>query len=326
LPAAPPAPGRAGPERSAPRPRLDEDAARTALDRLRGQRIGAVGDAPPGFTPSEYDPEVLRRRFGLEVEVIGLDEALERFRAVDPAVRDRERADAVAWQPSVAAHADEVRDASAGVTAGLRTWSAEAGLSALAVRCWPELPVETGVCPCASLSRLADEDVDTQCERDVHGAATMLLLRALGAGPTYLVDTVDLEADRNLVRFWHCGAAATRLAADPAAAAQSVHCNRRIGIVGDFPLRPGRVVASRLTEDPGTDGGLRLLLAAGEAVAAPNRFQGNTADVVLDTDAEAFVQGLVTGGFPHHTVLAWEDVRPGLRAVADLLDIPVTEL
>lgn len=307
------------------RPRIAEAAARAALEHLRGQRIGAVGDPPPGFTPSEYDPEVLDRFFGLRVDRIELDDALDRFRAATPPERDRERADALAWQPSLAAHPDEIRDASAAVTTGLRTWRQQSGLSALAIRCWPELPVETGVCPCSSLSRLADEDVDTQCERDVHGAATMLLLRALGASPTYLVDTVDLEADRNLVRFWHCGAAATRLAADPADATQSIHCNRRIGIVGDFPLRTGRVIATRLTEDPGTPGGLRLLLTAGESVAAPNRFQGNTADVVLDSDAETFVAGLVTGGFPHHTVLAWDDVRPGLRTVADLLGIPVTE-
>jgi hypothetical protein len=155
----------------------------------------------------------------------------------------------------------------------------------------------------------------------------MLLLEALGAGMTYLVDTVDLDAGQNLVRLWHCGSAATQLAADPADARQSVHCNRRIGVAGDFPLRTGRVVLARLTEDlPGrAEPGLRLLIAAGESLPAVNRFQGNTADVRLDTDATTFVHGLVTGGFPHHTVLAWTDVRPELRAAADHLGIPVTE-
>ena len=57
----------------------------------------------------------------------------------------------------------------------------------------------------------------------------------------------------------------------------------------------------------------------------PNRFQGNTAAVRLDGDASTFVTGLVTGGFPHHTVLAWSDVRPQLRAAADLLGITVVD-
>jgi hypothetical protein len=68
-----------------------------------------------------------------------------------------------------------------------------------------------------------------------------------------------------------------------------------------------------------------MLIASGTALGRPNRFQGNTADVRLDTDATRFVESLVTGGFPHHTVLAWNDIRPGLRAVADELGIPVVE-
>lgn len=181
------------------------------------------------------------------------------------------------------------------------------------------------MCPCSALSRLADEHVPTQCERDVYGGVTMLLLDALDAGPTFLVDTVDLVAEDNLVRIWHCGSSATQLARDPANATQSVHANRKIGVVGDYPLRPGRVVLTRLTGDPGRPDSLRLLIASGVALDAPNRFQGNTADIRLDSDAATFVDGLVTGGFPHHTVAAWRDVRPGLRAVADALDIPVIE-
>ena len=68
-----------------------------------------------------------------------------------------------------------------------------------------------------------------------------------------------------------------------------------------------------------------MLIASGESMAEPNRFQGNTAAIRLDSDAAEFVQGLVTGGFPHHTVLAWTDIRPQLRAAADELGIRVVE-
>ncbi|WP_198961796.1 hypothetical protein [Pseudonocardia sp. MH-G8] len=303
--------------------RGDAARARAALDSLRGKVIGAVGDAPPGFTPSEFDPVVLERLFGLSVEPVTVEEVFERVRAIGPAQRRHEVTAATAQRPSLRELDDDVVDRHAAVTSALRDWSADAALAAVAVRCWPEFPTELGVCPCSSLSRLADEGVPTQCERDVHGAVTMLLLEALGSGTTYLVDTVDLDAAQNLVRLWHCGSAATELAADPAAARQSVHCNRKIGVAGDFALRPGRVVLARLTEN--ASGGLRLLIAAGESLPAVNRFQGNTADVRLDTDATTFVHGLVTGGFPHHTVLAWTDVRPELRAAADHLGIPITE-
>lgn len=309
---------------TAARERGDAGAAGAALARLQGRTIGVVGDAPPGFTPSEYDPALLERYFGLRPEPLTIEEVFARIDTVPAERAHAEVAAASAAQPSLTTlDAGEVAGHAA-VTTALRDWIDQDRLDSVAVRCWPEFPTQRGVCPCSSLSRVADDGIPTQCERDVYGGATMLLLAELGAGMTYLADTVDLEGDRNLVRFWHCGAAATELAADPAEATQYVHCNRKIGVAGNFPLRTGPVIAARLTEDNDT-GGLRLLIASGTSIPAPNRFQGNSADVVLDADATEFIHGLVSGGFPHHTVLAWTDVRPGLRAAADQLRIPVIE-
>lgn len=307
--------------------RADRTAVLQALSTLDGQRIGLIGDGPPGFTPSEYDAAVLVDLFGLQVDRLDIEDAFTDIRTVTPAARDAERVAATAARPSLTALDPGELDSFAAVTSALRNWRSAGSLSAMAVRCWPEFPTQLGVCPCSSLSRIADEGTPTACERDVYGAVTMLLLEALGGGSTYLVDTVELLAEQNIVRLWHCGSAATSLAADPALATQSVHCNRRIGVAGDFPLRTGRVIMARLTEDndPASTGSLRLLLAAGESLPEPNRFKGNTAAVRLDTDARTFVHGLVTGGFPHHTVLAWTDIRPQLRTAADLLGIRVVE-
>jgi L-fucose isomerase-like protein len=305
------------------RPRADRETVERALRSLRGVAIGLVGEAPMGFTPSEYDPRLLEKLFGLTVQRLSIEEIFQRVRGADVAERRAELAAARAAQPSLGTVDRAQADRAAATTVAVRSWVRRESLAAVAVRCWPEFPTQLGVCPCSSLSRLADAGTPTACERDVYGAATMLLLEALGSGPTYLVDTVDLDRRANLIRVWHCGSAATKLAAEPACATQTVHCNRKIGVAGDFALRTGPVIMARLTDNPGA--GLRLLITSGESVPEPNRFQGNTAAVVLDPDAEEFVHGLVTGGFPHHTVLAWADVRPQLRAAADLLGIPVCE-
>lgn len=298
-----------------------------AMEALSGRRIGVVGDAPTGFTPSRYAPELLERLFGVSVERVEIGPALDAVRALDAESRLGEVAASLERRPTLADLDDEQVERSAAITVSLRDMARASSLAAVAVRCWPEFPTELGACPCSALSQLADEGTPTACERDVYGVMTMLLLEALGSGTTYLVDTVDLDAEANLVRLWHCGAAATSLAADPAAALQSVHCNRKIGVAGDFPLRTGRVIMARLTEDddPASASGLRLVLAAGDSIAEPNRFQGNTAAVRLDVDAAQLVTGLVTDGYPHHTVLAWSDVRPQMRAVADRLGIAVAE-
>lgn len=319
----PPAPAR--PERRGARAASAE--VRPALEGLRGRRIGIIGDGPTGFTPSEYDGRLLQDLFGLTVHRMELPEAFAAVAAVPPAEREAELAAAEAAQPSLERLDPGQLETFAAVTTVLRDYRTAAGLSAVAVRCWPEFPTQLGACPCSALGRIADEGTPTTCERDVYGAVTMLLAEALGAGTTYLVDTVDLDAAANVVRLWHCGSAATSLAADPDDATAGVHCNRKIGVAGNFPLRRGPVIMCRLTEDndPDSPSGLRMLLAAGESIAEPNRFQGNTAAVRLESDAQQFVAGLITDGFPHHTVLAWTDVRPALRTAADLLGIPVVE-
>lgn len=238
--------------------------ARDALTSLRGRRIGLVGDAPAGFTPCEYDGDLIDRLLGVKVVDIATEEMIARATAVGDVERDAEREAACAQRPSMRDLDGAEVDRAAAVTTALRGWAAGGELAAVAVRCWPEFPTDLDVCPCSALSRLADEGTPAACERDVYGALTMLLLEALGAGMSYLVDTVDLDAERNVVRMWHCGSAATALAADPSRATQDVHCNRRIGVAGNFPLRPGPVVVSRLADDPDPRNptGLRLLLTA----------------------------------------------------------------
>jgi L-fucose isomerase-like protein len=306
-------------------PRADTDGVAAALAVLRGRRLGLVGNAPAGFTPSEYDPDLLADLFGMQVHQIGVDAMVARVQDVDETDAKAEYASAAAAQPSLAGIDTDQALTSASITTVMRRWKDDDKLDGMAIRCWPELPTELGACPCSSLSRLADEGTPTACERDVYGVVTMLLMEQLGSGTTYLVDTVDLDADANVVRLWHCGSAATALAADPGDARQFVHCNRKLGVAGNFPLRTGPVILARLTEDPSRPGHLRLLLAAGESVPEPNRFQGNTAAVRLDGDATRFLTGLVTGGFPHHTVVGWTDVRPQLRTAADQLGIAVVD-
>ncbi|WP_028278961.1 hypothetical protein [Arthrobacter sp. H5] len=309
------------------RERVDEAPVRSALETMRGRTLGLVSEAPAGFTPSQFDPDILDSLFGLRVDHLSIDEMFSRIDDVQPDHCSTEQAAARSAQPSLGALDPEHLTKSAATTVAMREWGTAKDLSAMAIRCWPEFPTQRGFCPCSSLSRIADEGTPTACERDVYGAVTMLLMQTLGSGLTYLVDTVDLNTENNSVRLWHCGSAATALAADPDEATQFVHCNRKIGVAGNFPLKTGPVVMARLTENNTENGpdGLRLLIAAGESIPAVNHFQGNTAEVKLDVDAQSFVNSLVVGGFPHHTVLAWKDIRPQLRTAADILGIPVTE-
>lgn len=298
-----------------------------ALAILAKKKIGAIGDAPNGFTPCNFNAQQLKDNFGLTVAQIPIKSAFEKIEAVSQSTKEKAHANAVAAQPSLAdVNVDEAIKV-ASVEVALEQWQKDEALDAIAVRCWPEFPTDLGACICSSLGRISDRGTVTTCERDVLGAVTMLVCEALGSDENYLVDIVDLDASRNLVRLWHCGSAATKLAADPQNATQSIHCNRKLGVAGDFPLKTGPVTLFRIDRDldPANETGLRMVVSRGESIPAPNRFQGNTATVVTEPDAALLVNGIVTGGYPHHLVISWVDVRPGIRRLAQILGIPLIE-
>lgn len=294
---------------------------------LKGKKIGAVGDAPNGFTPCIFDGPQLQKLFGLDVRQITIDDAFGRISEVSEDARELAYASAVSAQPSLSSVNVVEAKKVYGVEVALDNWRAEESLDAIAIRCWPEFPTDLGACICSSLGRLSDRGTVTTCERDVLGAVTMMVCESLGSDENYLVDIVDLDSTQNLVRLWHCGSAATKLAADPKNATQSTHCNRKLGVAGNFPLKTGPVTLFRIDRDvdPSNRTGLRMVVSRGESIPAPNHFQGNTATVVTQPDAAALVNGIVTGGYPHHLVISWIDVRPGIRQMAKKLGIPLTE-
>lgn len=319
------------PEATAPKSIVGEFATEIEVEKafawLKGKKIGAVGDAPVGFTPCVFDSQQLNKYFGLDVRQITITDAFGRIAQVTEERRELAYANAVAAQPSLSSvNVDEAKKVY-GVEVALDTWREEESLDAIAIRCWPEFPTDMGACICSSLGRLSDRGIVTTCERDVLGAVTMMVCESLGSDENYLVDIVDLDADKGLVRLWHCGSAATKLAADPQNATQTTHCNRKLGVAGNFPLKTGPVTLFRIDRDldPNNSTGLRMVVSRGESIPAPNHFQGNTATVITEPDAAALVNGIVTGGYPHHLVISWIDVRPGIRQMAKMLGIPLTE-
>jgi L-fucose isomerase-like protein len=294
-----------------------------ALEGLRGGVVGLIGETPLGFTTCEFDGGWLERELGLSVSRLPLEDAFARIRGVPVAERESTAAAMVGLMPSVAELPAEQVELCAATERALGSWVSEEGAGALALRCWPEFPLDLGVCPCSALGRLAERGTATACEGDVLGAVTMLLAGALGARQTYLADVVRVDEQAGTATFWHCGLAPRTLALDPEHARQDLHCNRGIGVAGNFPLRAGPVTILRLGLSAGVH---RLFLTRGEALAGENRFKGNSVDVRLAGDPAATVRTLIEEGFEHHTVLAWADITSQVRTVAALLGLDLIEI
>jgi L-fucose isomerase-like protein len=103
-----------------------------------------------------------------------------------------------------------------------------------------------------------------------------------------------------------------------------VHCNRRIGVAGNFAIRPGPATLARLGVGPR---GYRLLYVNGEVLDEPmNRFAGNTAVFRPQCEAKRLLDTVILGGWEHHVAIVAGHIAAELEAFAQLLDIKAITL
>ncbi len=290
--------------------------------RLCSSRIGLVGQAPAGFYGCQFDELELARVIGTSIAQIDLNSI---FTAASEAPAPAVAAAITSTSersPSLhrleQEHPDEVKRFGEFYVA-LQEYLRMQRLDGLAVRCWPEFPQQSGFMPCATLGRLADDGFVCACEADMHGAVTLLILQWLSGAAPLLADLVAMDAEANTVSLWHCGNAPACLARENEEALLTVHCNRRIGVAGNFAIRPSIATLARLGVGPR---GYRLLAIEGELLDEPvNRFMGNTAVFHPNGEAQQLLQVIMRDGWEHHVAIVAGNIAAELDALACLLGI-----
>lgn len=295
-----------------------------AACRVRGLKIGVVGQAPAGFYSSEADSLELKGSLGVELVRVPLDHVFAAASRVETgrvaAVVGRD----VAGLANVSAVAEGEVEQSVRAQLALEDWARAAGLGAVAVECWPAFMTEFGGAVCWAMSRLIDGGVMAACEADVLGAVTMVIQRELTGGAPFFADLVEIDPDGDTAVFWHCGAAPLSLVSPVNPPAASVQPNRRVGLTLDFGLKGGPITVAKLGRGP--RGGYRLLVFEGEAVDAPTRYRGNTLTARLHGPVEPLMRQAVEGGFDHHYSVAYGSVAAELKEVARLLGVDVVSV
>jgi L-fucose isomerase-like protein len=301
--------------------------AAAARNRLLHSRIGLVGQAPTGFYGCQFDELALAKVIGTSVVQIDLNSIFTAAgEAPAPAV-ETAIASTSERSPSLRLleqeRSDDVQRFGAAYVV-LHDFLQEQRLDGLAVRCWPEFPQQFGLMPCAALGRLADDGFICACEADMHGAVTLLALQWLSGAAPLLADLVALDAAANTVSLWHCGNAPACLAREGDEPVLTLHCNRRIGVAGNFAIRPGAATLARLGVG---QHGYRLLAIDGELLDTPdNRFMGNTAVFRPDSNAQQLLNTIMTGGWEHHVAVVADHVMAELQTLARLLSIEAVDV
>jgi L-fucose isomerase-like protein len=297
--------------------------AEAILTQLEGTRVGLVGEPPDGFDTCSFDEGVLEKLLGIRLERLSLDEV---FRAAEAQAPQR-LADIRARVESELAGTRELDPAalerSLRVFGAFSDLSRQRGLSALAVRCWPEFFTNYGCAACGPMAMLSENGVPCACEADVHGAVTGLLLQAIASAPPFMADLVDVDELGDTAVLWHCGLAPVSMADPGQRPRAGIHSNRRLPLLGEFALAPGRVTMARLSQSRGA---LRLVVAGGEMLQAPQSFSGTSGVIRFDRPAREVLDRILESGVEHHFGLAYGDCRALVRALAERLSLPLLEL
>jgi L-fucose isomerase-like protein len=298
-------------------------AASRVIARLGTARLGVVGEAPQGMDTCRLDEPGLQQKFGLSIVRIELEQVLERVRKLDSA----QTAPVRSMLARRLADLDDLDQGSLNRSLStylvLKEIAAEEKLDGLAVRCWPEFFEELECAACGALSMLSNERLASSCEADINGTISQLILQWLSGAPAFSTDlvTADLQADEIVV--WHCGQAPLSMADPQVQPRATVHSNRGLPLLMEFPLKPGKVTFARLSQ---TNNGLQLVVSAGEMLSSPPSFSGTSGVVRMRQPAQNVVDTLLREGLEHHLALTYGDHLPVLYKLAQMLELPVIEL
>ncbi|RME65627.1 MAG: hypothetical protein D6782_05860 [Alphaproteobacteria bacterium] len=315
-------PARLKPSRAARADVASDDAARV-LDALAGAKISVLGQHPDGFDTCDYDDATLARLGGIAVETLALADLFDKARAIAPA-RVAGHRQAVA---GVVDNLDDVDaeqlERSLRVYCALEDVAAQGGAKGLAVRCWPEMFTEYGCAACGPMGMMNEARVPAACEADVHGAYTQLILQELASAPAWMTDLVDIDFADDTAVLWHCGSAPLSMRDPESPAEATIHTNRKMPLLYQFRIKPGRITLARLSQARGQ---LKLMLAGAQVVRAPMAFTGTSGTIRFDAPARQVCETIMDEGLEHHFALTYGDHRAALKAVAARLGLPVLEL
>lgn len=293
------------------------------VGQLRHTRLGRVGENPAGFETCLVNYEGLKNQFGVEVLQVDLQTVFEGARQTDPATvagvlaAVKQKVDGVDELDPEATH----KTLSTYVT--LKEMAAEKKLQGMAVRCWPEFFTDLGCSACGAMSMLSDEHLPASCEADVNGTLTQFILQTLSGEPAFGSDVVSFDFDHDATILWHCGLAPLSMADPNVQPTATLHSNRKMPLLMQFPLKSGRVTLARLSE---ATGNYRLVVGSGEMLPLPPAFSGTTGAVRFDSGTTSVMDTILSEGLEHHISLVYGDYVEALLALARLLNLPVLRL
>jgi len=296
---------------------------------LRQSRHGLMGHLYPGMLDVSTDLTLVSTQLGGHVEVLEMDDLRVRVAEVSAAdVEARMALAAEVFRLDPTVQADDFRWA-AQVSVGLDRLVEDFGLDSLAYYhrgLQGEQHERLGAGMILGASLLTARGVPAVGEYELRTSLAMLVADRLGATGSFTeLQALDFQA--GVVEMGHDGPA--HLGAVQGRpllrGLGTYHGKRGWGVSVEMEVAHGPVTAFGIAQL--RDGAFRFVASTGEVVAGPLLAIGNTTSRVdFGSDPGEWTDAWSATGIAHHWALCTGDLRPGLRAAADLLELEYVDV
>src|SRR3954453_12691275 len=296
---------------------------------LRNARHGLMGHLYPGMLDVSTDLTLLPATFGSHVEVLEFDDLRERVLAVT----DAEVTDRMELARKIFVLDDSVDEDDfawgARVSVGLDRLVDDFELDSIAYYhrgLNGEQHERLGAGMILGASLLTARGVPTTGEYELRTTVAQLATQVAGAGGSFC-EIQALNFTDNVVEMGHDGPAHLAVSAKrPLLRGLGVyHGKRGWGVSVEFDVRHGPVTLLGLGQD--RDGSLSFVAAEGTVVDGPLLQIGNTTSRVdFGGDPGEWTDAWSATGISHHWALGVGDLRPELKATADLLGVELVDV
>ncbi|AHB11087.1 L-fucose/L-arabinose isomerase family protein [Zymomonas mobilis] len=302
---------------------LEVAKAAAIIKALKKMKIMVIGDHPTGFDACNYNPLLLKQYFGVQIDCEPLPDFINEVKELPDSIADAAY-DRRAKDFSNLSEMDQTATRKTlKVYSGLKEKAKMQAYNGIAVRCWPDFFIDYGCAACGALALMNEDKIPCGCEADVLGVLSSLLAQQVSGDVAFNTDLVDVDSIGNTVVFWHCGQAPIQMADRDGILQATVHSNRKLPLLSEFALKPGRITLVRITQG---EGKLRLMIGGGEMLKAPLPFSGTAGTARLDIDAQSYRERLISIGLEHHTTLFYGEHRPLLKKIGQLIGLETIDL
>ena len=308
------------PEKILAIPSLGSKKARSIKEKIHNLKIGKIGSHPDGFDTCKYNQKKLMGLCGIKVDEIDIDTFLNNSRNV----KSEEIEPTLNKLKKTISCIKEVNQKelilSLKLENSLKKLQEEGAYNAFALRCWPEMFTKYGGAICAPASISTENKVPCACEADVYGAVTQLILQEVSGQPVFLTDIVDIDVDDDTGVFWHCGQAPISMCNPKIKPTATIHSNRKMPLLFEFPLKEGIVTMMRISQSFGEQ---KMVLSKGKMIDRPLPFTGTSGVINFDNDTKEVLNNIISYGLEHHIAITYGDHIELLSELASELKLPI---